>query len=262
MSSIEYSGKKNLRHDLIKSGHSSNNVVPFLWVVFSSVCLIYGILGFEYFFSFGTERQGLWSMVLSFLVSEEFATGAGSVHSDQIIPYSKGYSFLLTHTMFGGICLAIGPFQFMGSFRRKYTKLHRNMGKVYLISVMISMVAGIAYLVTTPMGQVFSGKPFSVGLMALDLMVLLTAWLAYSAIRKRRVVQHQAWMAFNFALIFATPTLRIFWIVFGWSMPQFTQAQLNTGVMTYLLPFSLLGSMIWYSLQHSRAKFSHKGRAQ
>lgn len=239
----------------------SGVVILAAWFVLSAFCLFYATLAFQYFFSFGTGQLGFWEQILSFLVSSEFATGAGSVHQDQATPYSNGYYFLLPHTMFGAVALAIGPFQFMSFFRKRYMKLHRSMGKIYLLSMMISMFFGIAYLITTPMGDVFSGKPFSVGLIGLDLLVLFTGYLAYVEIKSKHVVQHQAWMAFNFSLIFATPMLRILWVVLAWVAPQYNQAELNVGIMTFLLPFCLLVGMLWYSYQNTRVDVFKKGGA-
>src|SRR5690606_7199817 len=111
------------------------------------------------------------------------------------------------------------PFQFMAAARRRYPRLHRDAGKVYLVSVVLSMIGGLAYLGTTPLDSVYSGAPFSIALAGLDFMVLLTAWLAYSAIRHRDVERHRAWMAYNFGLLLATPGLRLLWIAFGWLSP-------------------------------------------
>ena len=98
-------------------------------------------------------------------------------------------------------------------------------------------------------------KWFAIGLLALDLMVLLTAWLAYAAIRRREILKHQAWMAFNFGLILATPALRVLWIFSGWTLPVLSQAQANVGIMTFLLPLCLSFTMFWVALQRLGGRF-------
>ena len=228
--------------------------VRLLWAVFAGLCVFYSVFAFNYFISFSTGQPIWWNHFMAALLSEQYAFGPGSVHMDQAVPYSAGLLFLLVHTTMGAVCLAIGPFQFSSRIRQRYPAYHRAAGKVYLTSVTLSMVAGLAYLSQTPAADVFSGAPFAIGLWGLDFMVLLTAYLAYAAIRKRDVVRHQAWMAFNLSLIFATPMLRIFWVVFGWTLPSFNQAEANIGIMTYLLPFCLLGGMIWFSVQHGGRK--------
>src|SRR6478735_10279593 len=48
-----------------------------------------------------------------------------------------------THIIFGGLALLIGWTQFATSFRNKNLKLHRRMGQIYLIAVLLSSTAGI-----------------------------------------------------------------------------------------------------------------------
>jgi len=224
-----------------------------LQAAFATLCVGYAVLAFDYFISFAAGRPGLWNQLLAALVSRDYAYGPGSVHVDQQWAYGNSLRFMLMHTTMGAIGMALGPFQFIGAVRRRYPQAHRTMGKIYLISIGMSMLASLAYLAVTPFDKVFSGAPFAIGLVGLDLMVLWTGWLAYAAIRQRDIPRHQAWMAFNFGLVFVTPLLRMLWVGFGWTTPELTQAQANLGIMTILLPLSLTAAFIWTSLQRPRA---------
>ncbi|MCC7410431.1 MAG: DUF2306 domain-containing protein [Gammaproteobacteria bacterium] len=221
---------------------------------FLVLCVGYAVLAADYFISFAAGRPGLWVRLLAALVSEEFAYGPGSVQVDQHVAYTDALRFMLMHTTMGAVSMALGPFQFIAAFRRRYPAAHRVMGRLYLGGVVLSMIGGLAYLGTTAFGEVFSGKPFAIALLGLDLAVLWTAWLAYRAIRARAVLRHQAWMAFNFGLVCATPGLRMLWLMFGWSVPAFTQAQANLAITTFLLPMCLLGALIWVTLQRPRRR--------
>lgn len=223
-----------------------------LQAVFAALCVGYAVLAFDYFISFAAGRPGLWNQLLAALVSHDYAYGPGSVHVDQQWAYGNSLRFMLMHTTMGAIGMALGPFQFIGAVRRRYPQAHRTMGKIYLISIGMSMLGSLAYLAVTPFGKVFSGAPFAIGLIGLDLMVLWTGWLAYAAIRQRDIPRHQAWMAFNFGLVFVTPLLRMLWVGFGWTTPELTQAQANLGIMTILLPLSLTAAFVWTSLQRLR----------
>jgi uncharacterized membrane protein len=216
-----------------------------LWLVFAVACVFYALLAFDYFIAFAAGRDSWWLQIFSALVGRDHAMGPGSVHVQQHVVYTAGLNLLLMHTMTGAVALCIGPFQFLASFRRRYTALHRQCGKVYLASVVLSMVSGLGYLFTTPLTAVYSGAPFAIGLIGLDFMVLLTAGLAYRAIRQRDIERHRAWMAFNFGLILATPVLRLLWIVFAWALPSWDQAQANVAIMTFLLPLCVLG-LLWF----------------
>lgn len=220
-----------------------------LWAVFAVTCVFYAVLAFDYFIAFGSDREGLWLRLFGALVGREQAFGRGSVHADQQMPYAAGFNFLLMHTTTGALAMALGPFQFMAAARRRYPRLHRDAGKVYLVCVVLSMIGGLAYLGTTPLDSVFSGAPFSIALAGLDVMVLFTAWLAYSAIRRRDIARHRAWMAYNFGLLLATPGLRLLWIAFGWLSPQMDQAASNLAIMTFLLPLCVSGMLLWLAAQ-------------
>jgi hypothetical protein len=217
--------------------------------VFAVGCVVYAVMAFDYFFSFAAGRDGLWLRFFAAVVSREHAHGAGSVHVEQTVAYRDGFRFMLMHTTMGAFAIAIGPFQFIAAIRRRYPAAHRAMGRVYLAGAVLSMFAGIGYLLTTPPAEVFSGAPFAISLIGLDLAVLFTAWLAYSAIRQRAILRHQAWMAFNFGLLFATPMLRLLWIVFGHVFPEMDQAANNLGITTFLLPLCLFGALLWITLQ-------------
>ena len=226
--------------------------------VFALGCIFYAVMAFDYFISFGAGREGLWTQLFALLSSTEHALGAGSVHVDQQAAYSEGYRFMLMHTTMGAFAIALGPFQFINGIRRRFPAAHRMMGKIYLVGAVLSMIAGIGYLSSTAFQAVYSGTPFAIALYSLDIAVLYTAWLAYSAIRRRDVMRHQAWMAFNFGLLFATPLLRILWVVFAWSFPGVEQAENNLGITTFLLPMSLFGAMVWITTQRP----SRQARAQ
>lgn len=220
-----------------------------LWAVFSAACCLYAVAAFDYFISFAAGRDGLWLRFMARLVSHDYAYGAGSVHVDQERVYAEALRFLVMHTTMGAIALALGPFQFIAAIRRRVPALHRTMGRIYLTTVVLSMFAGIGYLSMTPLARIYSGAPFGIALWGLDFMVLFTAWRAYSAIRQRDVFRHQAWMAFNFGLVLSTPGLRFFWVVFGWTFPQLSQAETNLGTTTFLLPLVIMTGLVWLAIQ-------------
>lgn len=225
-----------------------------LKVLFAFGCVFYAVMAFDYFISFAAGRDGLWLRVFSAFVPSEHAFGVGSVHVDQHKAYSDGYRFMLMHTTMGAFAMALGPFQFVAAIRRRYPIAHRVMGRIYLSGAVLSMIAGIAYLSSTPFQAVYSGTPFAIALYGLDLAVLYTAWLAYSAIRQREILRHQAWMAFNFGLLLATPVLRLLWVIFGVAFPDMNQAQDNLGITTFLLPLTLFGAMVWITFQRPSTK--------
>ncbi|MGU3374228.1 DUF2306 domain-containing protein [Chryseobacterium sp. M5A1_1a] len=108
------------------------------------------------------------------------------------------------HIIFGGISLFIGWRQFGSKFRNKYLKLHRIIGKTYVVSVLISSVSAIY------MGMYANGGIIScAGFVCLGFIWLSTTWIAVVQIRKGNVIKHQQFMIYSYACTFAAVTLRL-----------------------------------------------------
>jgi uncharacterized membrane protein len=108
------------------------------------------------------------------------------------------------HIIFGGIALIIGWTQFSARLRKQKLKLHRFIGKVYVIAVTMSSLTGlyIAFFAT-------GGLVCVLGFGLLATLWLISNIKAYSTVRKGNIHQHQNWMICNYALTFAAVTLRI-----------------------------------------------------
>lgn len=110
----------------------------------------------------------------------------------------------IAHTAGGGIASLIGPLQFSDRLRRQRPGLHRWLGRVYLISVLLSGLGGL-YLSPGSL----AANTFGVAFILLALAWLYTGWQAYTTIRQGDVGAHRCWMIRNFALTYAAVTLRI-----------------------------------------------------
>ena len=101
------------------------------------------------------------------------------------------------------IALAIGPFQFNEKFRLNKIQVHRLLGKIYLISILIGGLSGL-YMSQYSFGGMISHS----GFFTLAILWLATGYKAYHSIKNKNVKAHQYWMLINFALTFAAVTLR------------------------------------------------------
>jgi uncharacterized membrane protein len=113
-------------------------------------------------------------------------------------------AFFYTHITFGGIALLTGWTQFSARLSRRYLEIHRFVGKVYVIAVAMSSIAGlyIAFFAT-------GGLVCVLGFGSLAIIWLISDVKAYSTILQGKVSQHENWMICNYALTFAAVTLRI-----------------------------------------------------
>lgn len=108
------------------------------------------------------------------------------------------------HIILGGVALMTGWSQFSKKIRTKNLKLHRNLGKIYVLAVLISGVCAV-YIGFFATGGIIP----AVGFICLGLIWLYTTLKAYFAIRAKDLQLHQGMMIYSYAACFAAVTLRI-----------------------------------------------------
>lgn len=124
------------------------------------------------------------------------------------------------HIIPGGIALGVGWLQFSQSLRKKNIQLHRNLGKLYVIMVLISGISAI-YIALHATG----GSIAKIGFLSLGFIWLYTTYKAYTAIKAHKIMSHQKFMIFSYAACFSAVTLRI-WLplltgIFGDFIPAY-----------------------------------------
>ncbi|NCU05797.1 MAG: DUF2306 domain-containing protein [Chitinophagaceae bacterium] len=110
-----------------------------------------------------------------------------------------------THITFGGIALLTGWSQFVAKIRTKRVKLHRLLGKIYVLAVLLSSVSAmyIAFYAT-------GGLIPSVGFGLLGIVWFTSTVRAFLHIRNGQVDAHQKMMIYSYAACLAAVTLRIY----------------------------------------------------
>ena len=109
------------------------------------------------------------------------------------------------HLFFGFLAMAIGPFQFLEGFRAKRINLHRWMGRFYVLSVLLSAVAGFALALNA-----YGGLVAKVGFALMAIIWFWSVSMAYTSIRAKNVAEHRRWMIRSYALTLSGVTLRIY----------------------------------------------------
>lgn len=111
---------------------------------------------------------------------------------------------LYVHIAGGATALALGALQFWRGLRARAPRVHRWIGRVYLVGVAVGSLGGLVIAPTSSAG--FVGF---FGFTTLAVLWLVTGWRAYRAIRRGDVPTHRAWMIRNYALTYSAVTLRI-----------------------------------------------------
>ncbi|MGE7920436.1 DUF2306 domain-containing protein [Viridibacillus sp. NPDC093762] len=133
------------------------------------------------------------------------------------------YSMLFIHIATSVVALVIGPFTLSTNFRKKNIKLHRKIGKIYMIGILFGGISGL-YLAFHATGG-FAGK---LGFSFLSVLWLFSAFQALAKVKEKKIHDHQKWMIRNYSLTFAAVTLRIwlplFVLLFGLESFEFSYA--------------------------------------
>ncbi|MBO6792555.1 MAG: DUF2306 domain-containing protein [Balneolaceae bacterium] len=132
-------------------------------------------------------------------------TGFLSGKSGELLSSTLWWIGFYLHISFGGIALFVGWSQFISRVRQKYPKIHRIIGKIYVISVIISSIAGIG------IGFFATGGVIS----ATGFVLLGVVWFSFTVdavrfIKAGDVINHQKAMIISYAVCFAAVTLRIY----------------------------------------------------
>lgn len=108
------------------------------------------------------------------------------------------------HIILGGVALLIGWLQFNDTLRLRYVKVHRTIGILYTLSVVLSGLTGL-YIAFYATGGIVAKAGFT----GLAIAWLATTLQAYRVILKKEIKAHQMWMIYSYAACLAAVTLRI-----------------------------------------------------
>ena len=157
-------------------------------------------------------------------------------------------ALLIPHTLAGTLALLIGPINFSSRIRQRHLQLHRVLGRVYFLSVLVGAPTGIALAWGRP------GLP-GTSMQAAAWVVCTTA--AVIAARNRQIAVHRQWMARSYAVTFTFVSSRVlnlwprYWSHLGDSLSA-------VGVIAFTLASILIVDigLNWHELTTRRAASS------
>jgi uncharacterized membrane protein len=113
--------------------------------------------------------------------------------------------WLLLHITGGMTAVLVGPFQFSQRLRKRYLRVHRLSGRIYVIAVMCGCVGALRLAIGTTFG-----KAWGFGLAMLAFAWFTTTLMAYYAVRQRQIPIHREWMVRSYVVTFAFVSFRVF----------------------------------------------------
>jgi hypothetical protein len=170
------------------------------WVVFAVLAVTIGLYPLMYF-----------------VVDRKFGLLASK--SDELLSNTLWNIGFYGHILLGGLALLIGWIQFSEKIRSSNLTRHRIIGKVYVISVIISGLCAI-YIGFYATGGIIA----SLGFISLGIIWLFTTVMAYNAARKKDFSLHKGFMIYSYAACFAAVTLRIWLPILSFVFDDFVVA--------------------------------------
>lgn len=117
---------------------------------------------------------------------------------------SKPFILLFVHILFALFALITGFLQFIDQLRKNKPKIHRYIGRLYVVNVLVS---GIFAFVLVYYMEDFSK---SVSFLVLTILWLVTTFIGYYKGFKRDFNQHRLWMIRSFGITLVAVSGRLF----------------------------------------------------
>ncbi|MCA9149415.1 MAG: DUF2306 domain-containing protein [Planctomycetales bacterium] len=158
---------------------------PLYWIVFATFCSIVGAYPLVYLLADGKF-------------------GVLQTKSDALVANVWWRLGFYVHIVSGGVALSVGWSQFVKSWRNRCVKLHRVVGKLY---VLMACVSGLAAVSISPLSS--TGRIAGLGFGSLGVVWLCVTLQAYWSIRNRKVRLHECMMVYSYSACCAAVTLRL-----------------------------------------------------
>ena len=191
-------------------------------------------------------------LMLAYVVShdESFLVNPGDPIWQHYQPFKW---WLLPHGIAGACALLLGPMQFSDRLRVRFRRLHRVVGRIYVVGVFVAAPLGV-YI------QYFKermGDPrsFSIAAAADATLWMVSTGIAMIFILKGKVHQHRQWMTRSFAVALVFLEGRVIGGVTGW---ENLDAHANETIVWVCLAFSILSADLvlqWQELERQRSVF-------
>ena len=140
---------------------------------------------------------GIAVMALSVLFTVEVPLfSSSSPHRQHLLAQNF---VLIPHVISGLAAFLIGPLQFSSRLRQRNLRLHRNLGKTYVIAIFISVPSALLLGDALP-------NPLIIAADSQAILWFICTAAAFVTARNRHIAQHRVWMirSYSVTLVFFT----------------------------------------------------------
>ncbi len=163
--------------------------------------------------------------------------------------------YLLPHGLAGACALFLGPMQFSERLRKRFTKLHRVIGRIYVFGALIAApLGGFIQYFEERMGE---PRSFTVAALLDAFLLMSTTGIAYAFILQGKVQQHRQWMTRSFAVALVFAEVRVIGGLTGWENSD----AISETIVWSCLVFAVFGADVVLQIQES-LRLRSKGRVQ
>ncbi|MEM7536434.1 MAG: DUF2306 domain-containing protein [Chloroflexota bacterium] len=177
MTAISYTNEQPMSARLLR--WSGIALVATVWT--SAVLFGLYILAF-YVAALPEGEMTRWNNVLPGLYDEERAAATASIG---------------LHFAGGGIILILGSIQLIGSIRNRYPRIHRWIGRVYVVASLLTAIGGLIFIAIS---GTIGGTVMDIGFGLYGILMLVAAVETMRHARAGRIDVHNAWALRLYAL--------------------------------------------------------------
>jgi len=107
------------------------------------------------------------------------------------------------HLVGGSLALLIGPMQFWRSLRNRFLNFHRISGKLYMLGVLLIAISAFR------LSLISFCTPCRVSLFILAVLVSISTWFAWKAIKSKNIKVHRQFMIRSYVCVLSFVAVRI-----------------------------------------------------
>ncbi|HEX6804270.1 MAG TPA: DUF2306 domain-containing protein [Terriglobales bacterium] len=122
--------------------------------------------------------------------------------------------WLLPHGLAGACAILLGPMQFSDRLRQRFAKVHRVIGRIYVVGAFV--VAPLGTYIQYFEERMGGPRSFSIAAAVDAALLMITTGIAFAFIRAGTIQQHRQWMTRSFAVAIVFLEVRVISGLGGW----------------------------------------------